>query len=103
MPVAAYPPIEFDTAGVPVLTGTRTKVIEIALDHLAHRWDADEIRRQHPLLSLGQIHSALAFFFDHREQLDRLIDAQIKSVMELRDRAGPSPVIAKLHRTRGAL
>ncbi len=98
MSTVAYPHIEFNAAGVPVLAGSRTKVVEIALDHLAHHWDADEIRRQHPHLSLGQIHSALAYYFDHREELDRLIEAQIESVAELRGQAGPSPVIAKFQR-----
>jgi len=43
-----------------MLTGTRTKVVELVLDHLAHHWDAEQIQREHPHLSLGQIHSALA-------------------------------------------
>jgi uncharacterized protein (DUF433 family) len=98
MSAVAYPHIEFDADGVPMLSGSRTKVIEIALDYLAHHWDADEIRRQHPYLSLGQIHSALAYYFDHREDLDRQIDAQVETVAELREQAGPSPVTAKLQR-----
>jgi uncharacterized protein (DUF433 family) len=98
MSAIAYPHIEFDAGGAAVLSGSRTKVVEIALDYLAHHWDADEIHRQHPHLSLGQIHSALAYYFDHREELDRQIDAQVEAVTELRDRAGPSPVIAKLYR-----
>jgi uncharacterized protein (DUF433 family) len=102
MSVVAYPHIEFDTAGVPVLAGTRTKVIEIALDHLAHRWDADDIRRQHSQLSLGQIHSALAYYYDHQDDFDRHIDKQLEAVAELRSKAGPSPVIAKLQRLRPA-
>lgn len=98
MSAIAYPHIEFDARGTAVLAGSRTKVIEIALDHLAHHWDADEIRRQHPHLSLGQIHSALAYYFDHQDEFDNQIDAQIETVTELRNQAGPSPVIAKLHR-----
>ena len=97
MSAVAYPHIDFDAGGVPVISSSRTKVVEIALDYLAHHWDADEIRRQHPHLSLGQIHSALAYYFDHREELDRQIEAQVEAVSELRDQAGPSPVIAKLH------
>jgi uncharacterized protein (DUF433 family) len=58
----AYPHIEISADGVPMLSGTRIKVIEIALDHLTHHWDAEEIQRQHPHLSLGQIHSALAYY-----------------------------------------
>jgi hypothetical protein len=36
-----------------MVAGTQTKVIEIALDQIAHQWDALEIRRQHPHLRFG--------------------------------------------------
>ena len=62
MATVDYPHISFDSASVPVLTGTRIKVVEIALDHLAHGSDAEEIHRQFPFLTLGQIHSALAYY-----------------------------------------
>jgi len=100
MSTVAYPHIELDASGVAMLAGSRTKVIEIALDYLAHHWDADEIRRQHPYLSLGQIHSALAFYFDHRDELDGQIERQIESVEVLRKQAAPSLVTAKLQRLR---
>jgi hypothetical protein len=51
MTAVSYPHIELTENGVPVLAGTQTKVIEIALDQVAHHWDAVEIRRQHPHLS----------------------------------------------------
>lgn len=94
----AYAHLDTDSRGVPVIAGTRIKVVEIALAYLAHHWDAGDIHRQHPQLSLGQIHSALAYYFDHRDEMNRQIDAEIEAVEELREQAGPSPVIAKLHR-----
>ena len=44
MPAIAYPHIEITPQGVPILAGTLIKVVEIAMDRLAHHWDADEIR-----------------------------------------------------------
>ena len=38
-----YPHINVTPDGVPMLAGTKTKVIEVALDRLAHHWDVDEI------------------------------------------------------------
>lgn len=96
MTAVAYAHIELDAGGVPVVAGTRIKVVEIALDQLAHQWSAEEIRRQHPHLSLGQIHSALAYYFDHRDELDRTIAEQLHEVEQRRQQAGPSPVAAKL-------
>jgi uncharacterized protein (DUF433 family) len=100
MSTVTYAHIDFDARGVPLVAGTTTKVLEVALDHLAHRWDAEEIRRQHPSLSLGQIHSALAYYFDHQDQMDRQIAAQLDEVDRLQQQAGPSRVLAKLRGQR---
>jgi len=96
MTAVAYAHIATNADGVPILEGTTTKVVEIALDHLAHHWDAVEIRRQHPHLSKGRIHSALAYYFDHQAELDVQIAAQLENIDRLRAAAGPSPVVAKL-------
>lgn len=96
MPATTYTHIEIQSDGVPYLSGTRTKVLEIALDRIAHHWDADEIRRQHPHLSLGQIHAALSYYFDHKEELDTQIDEQLRLVSGLRSSSGESLVAKKL-------
>jgi uncharacterized protein (DUF433 family) len=82
--------------GVPYLEGTQTKVIEVALDRLAHHWDGDEIHRQHPHLSLGQIYSALAYYYDHQDEIDRVIADQLRFVQQLKENQGESPIRLKL-------
>ncbi|HZZ82044.1 MAG TPA: DUF433 domain-containing protein [Gemmataceae bacterium] len=94
-----YPHIEQRSDGKLWLIGTQTKVIEVALDHLAHHWDAEEIRRQHPHLTLGQIHSCLAYYFDNQDEFDRIIDQQMAAVKQLRKQAGPSALETKLKST----
>jgi len=91
-----YPHIEDTPEGVASVSGTQTKVLEIALDRIAHHWDADEIQRQHPRLSLAQIYAALAYYFDHQQDLDEQIEEQIRFVEQSRAAAGESPVRAKL-------
>ena len=91
-----YPHIERRTDGKLWLTGTQTKVIEVALDRLAHHWDADEIQRQHPHLTLGQIHSCLAYYYDHQEEMDRIVEEQLRAVGKMREQAGGSVLRAKL-------
>ncbi len=96
MPTVEYPHIELKSSGVAYLAGTQTKVVEIALDRIAHHWDADEIQRQHPHLSLGQIYAALAYYSDHEDELDEQIEEQLLYVERSRASAGDSLIRAKL-------
>jgi uncharacterized protein (DUF433 family) len=96
MSTVEYAHVEINADGVPVIAGTKTKVVEIALDRLAYHWDADEIKRQHPHLTLGQIHSALAWYYDHQDAMDREIQSQLDEVQQLKASAGESPVRRKL-------
>ena len=73
MSSTAWPFIVHDMDGVAFIEASRTKVLDIVLDHLAYGWDAGQIHRQHPHLSLPQIHSALGFYHDHSEECDRQI------------------------------
>ena len=94
-----YPHIDVSHAGVPYIAGTQTKVVEVVLDRLAYHWDADEIRRQHPHLSLAQIHSALAYYYDHQEKMDGEIDAQLRRIASIKASLGESSVLLKLKAT----
>ncbi len=48
--------IERDDRGVAWISGTKIKVIEVALDKVAYGWSPEEIHFQHNYLSLAQIH-----------------------------------------------
>ncbi len=63
--------IRLDQRGVAWIDDTRSKVIEVALEHIAYGWSAEEIHRQHPHLSLAQTHAALAFYYDHQSEFDK--------------------------------
>ena len=102
MVTLTYPHIALSPEGVPYLSGTQTKVEEVVLDRLAHHWDADEIQRQHPSLTLAQIHSALAYYYDHQEELDRAIDKGLREVAQIRASLATSPIRLKL-RAKGLL
>jgi hypothetical protein len=54
------------------------------------------MRFQHPHFSLGQIHSALAYYYDHRDELDADLQRRFEAGVELR-RTTPVPaVVVKL-------
>jgi uncharacterized protein (DUF433 family) len=100
MSTVEYAHITIGPDNVPMLAGTRIKVVEIVLDHLAHGSDAQEIHREFPHLSLGQIHSALAFYYDHQDDVDAEIARRIERSEKLRDKLdatqGPSVLKSKL-------
>jgi uncharacterized protein (DUF433 family) len=62
--------IDVDEHGVAWITGANVKVIEVALDKLAHGWSPEEMHFQHPNLSMAQIHAALAYYYENQERLD---------------------------------
>jgi uncharacterized protein (DUF433 family) len=57
-----YEHIELNDEGIPVVSGTSMKVVELVLGKIGHGWSPEELHFQYPYLSMGQIHSALAFY-----------------------------------------
>jgi uncharacterized protein (DUF433 family) len=92
----AYKHIVIDEAGIPLVEGTTTKVIELVLDVLAYGWSPDELQFQHPHLKLGQIHSALAYYWDHKADLDGDIERRMERADEIRREVGPSQLVERL-------
>jgi uncharacterized protein (DUF433 family) len=96
MPVLTTAHIRLDDRGVAWIDGTNTKVIEVALDMIAHGWSPEEIHFQHPHLSLAQIHAGLGYYYDHKAEMDAQIQRSVRSVEELRAQAGESPIRKRL-------
>ncbi len=63
---------------------------------MAHGSSPEELRFQYPHLSLGQIHSALAYYWDHKEVIDADIERRYERVERWRREAGPSRLAARL-------
>ena len=83
--------IHRDAEGRAWIDDTNIKVIEVALDHIAYGWSADEIHVQHRHLSLAQIHAALSYYFDHQAEFDRLIEQSLEEANQLAAAAQDSP------------
>jgi uncharacterized protein (DUF433 family) len=75
---------------------TNVKVIEVALDHLAYGWSAEEIHRQHPHLTLAQVHSALAYYYDHQVDFDDAIARSLDNAERLAAQSKESPGRSRL-------
>jgi len=89
--------IALDDRGVAWIEGTSTKVIEVALDHIAHGWSPAEIHWQHPHLSLSAIYSALAYYHDHQAEFDVEIDRQSATYKQALAQSANSPLRQRLH------
>lgn len=94
--VMVYEHIEIDSSGIPMIAGTTMKVVELVTAHLAHGWSPEELHFQHPYLSLGQIYAALAYYWDHKLDVDTDIERRQGIVERIQAQAGPSEVAARL-------
>ena len=92
-----------DEHGVAWIDDTNVKVIEVALDQIAHGLTPEAICDQYGRrLSLSQIYAALACYHDHQAEFDREIDAQVGEFEKLRSKALTSPLRQRL-RSMGKL
>ncbi len=92
--------IEVDASSVAWIADSKVKVIEIAIDKLAHGSSPEEIHFQYPHLSMAQIHAALAYYYDHQKELDDEILRRLREVNELAAQKADSPLQQKLRRLR---
>ena len=91
-----YEHIVLDETGTARIEATTMKVIMLVLEQTAYGWSPEELHFQHPYLTLGQIHSALAYYWDHKSELDHDIAERHQRVAELRRTNNPSPLISRL-------
>lgn len=55
----------------------RIRVAQIVADHLGYGWSAEEILRQYPHLSPAEVHAALGYYYDHQEEIDAELVAEL--------------------------
>ena len=97
-----YEHIALSESGVPIIVGTTMKVIELVIERRAYGWSPEELHFQHPYLTLGQVYSALAYYWDHQAALDQEIERGAQVVAQMQQSAGPSPLVARL-KARGLI
>ena len=80
----------------------RVRIAQIAMDYLENGWSVEEMCRQHPYMTLAEAHSAMAYYFDHQEEIDQEIAEEIEQVESEKSQAVRSPVYQRL-RSRGLI
>ncbi len=91
-----YEHVVLNEKGVPIIEGTTMKVIELVLEHIHYGWSPDELQYNHPYLTMGQVLSALAYYYDHQEELDADIKRRREFAEELRRTQRPGRLEARL-------
>jgi uncharacterized protein (DUF433 family) len=81
---------------VPIISGTNMKVVELIEEQFAFGWSPEELHFQHPYLSMGQIYSALAYYWDNKEEIEKAIDKRLKFSDKLRSASSQSELAEKL-------
>jgi uncharacterized protein (DUF433 family) len=83
----AYKYIHLDLDGVATISGTTMKIVELVTAQKAYGWSPEEIHFQHPYLSMSQIHSALAYYWDLQTEIDADIQRRFDYAENLRQQA----------------
>lgn len=96
----AYQHIVLDEQGVAQVAGANTKVVEVVLLSRASGESPEELSAALPHLSPAQIHSALAYYWDHKGELDAEIARRRDDADRLREELGQPPVAERLARAR---
>jgi uncharacterized protein (DUF433 family) len=94
MSTVSNPYVEI-SAGHARIRGTGFKVRIIAEEHL-NGASPEEMQEWHPPLTLGQIHGALAYYYDHKQEFDDEMAELNRFVEELRAQQGESLLVKKL-------
>lgn len=84
--------------GKPRIAGHSIKVQHVAMWHLRDGLSADAIADQHGL-RLADVYAALAYYFDHREEIDRQITEDERFIEQY---ARENPQVLEFRRRREA-
>jgi len=83
------------------IAGTRIGVQDIYAQAEVLGMSAEKIVESLPDLTLGQVHAALSYLYDHRQEIVAGLKADEDFANQLKSSAGPSLLSQKLNRVTG--
>lgn len=92
----AYEHIVLDARGQAVIEDTGMKVKQLVAEHLNWGWSPEELYFQHPHLTLGAIYSALAYYWDHRDEIDQAMQEDAEYIRQMRASNPDNPLTIRL-------
>ena len=72
------------------------KVVELVTSVQAYGWSPEELHFQYPHLSMSQIYSALAYYWEHKAEIDADMKRRFEYSEKLRKDAGESTLVKRL-------
>lgn len=91
-----YKYIELDERHVPIIAGTTMKVVELITSVKAYNWTPEQLLENYPHLTPSKIYSALAYYWDNKEELDADMERRYQYAEKMRREAGESPIVKQL-------
>ncbi len=79
-----WPFIDLDDTGCLTILAKGSKVLQLVREHLAFDWEAEQLHRQHPHLSLAEVHAALGYYYEHRVECDAAVERDENRLAELK-------------------
>ena len=99
-PESTYQPKIVATPGTcggdPRIDGTRIKIQNIVIWHEKMGMSFEDILEGYPTLRLADLHAAMAFYQDHRQEILDSLEAEREFVERLRRESPPHPKLARL-------
>jgi uncharacterized protein (DUF433 family) len=75
--------------GRPCIVGTRIRVQDIYVCHELQGMTPDQIVDAYPSITLADVHAALVYFWDHRDEIKQEIKDEAEQVRAMKAKAGP--------------
>ncbi len=78
--------------GKPCIAGTRIRVWDIHVWHDLRGETPEQIVANFPQLTVADVHAGLAYYLDHRQEIDQQMQSAESFVDQLATQMGPSPL-----------
>ena len=78
------------------IAGHRIRVLDVMIWHETLGMSPNEIVHHYPSLTLADVHAALVYYWDHRDDIERAI-ADSRAFVEAFRRENPGPLQEKLN------
>jgi uncharacterized protein (DUF433 family) len=74
----------------------RIRVAQLVMDYLAHGWSPEELCRHQPHVTPAEAHTAMAYYYDHQNEIDAEIRTEVSDNRAARATAPLTPFESRM-------